>query len=136
MCDGLALAQLPAVNTARYGNRYRRYLPAVNLSLPSLNQLVWFCTDHAAKRVFLSTSFPHLKNFHNHFTTTDAGDATMADELQSKVIEDNPIGTGLDAFRSSFNSICESRSISTQEDALIQLGEEGMANQLCHIWLF
>ena len=29
----------------------------------------------------------------------------MADQLRSKIIKDNPIGKGLDAFRASFNSV-------------------------------
>lgn len=51
----------------------------------------------------------------------------MAHQAQSKVIEDNPIGNGLDAFRSLFNLTCEGRGIShlCVPDALDQLDQEG-----------
>ncbi|RSL39791.1 hypothetical protein CEP51_016769, partial [Fusarium floridanum] len=48
----------------------------------------------------------------------------MRNESQSKVIEDNPIGNGLDAFRASFNSICEGASISPTPEVLEQLEQE------------
>ncbi|RMI93704.1 hypothetical protein CDV36_016543, partial [Fusarium kuroshium] len=48
----------------------------------------------------------------------------MRNESQSKVIEDNPIGNGLDAFRASFNSICEGASISSTPEVLEQLEQE------------
>ncbi|RMD42513.1 hypothetical protein DV735_g2633, partial [Chaetothyriales sp. CBS 134920] len=52
----------------------------------------------------------------------------MGNQPQSKIIEDNPIGNGLDAFRASFNSICEGASISCTPDALDQLGQEDLQN--------
>jgi len=51
----------------------------------------------------------------------------MTDQLQSKIIEENPTGKGLDAFRASFNSICEGAHISCTPDALEQLGHDGKA---------
>ncbi|OTA98042.1 hypothetical protein M426DRAFT_326299 [Hypoxylon sp. CI-4A] len=48
----------------------------------------------------------------------------MADQAQVEIIRNNPIGKGLDAFRDSFGSICEERSILRSPDALGQLGRE------------
>ncbi|KAH6952364.1 serine/threonine-protein kinase Sgk2 [Ilyonectria sp. MPI-CAGE-AT-0026] len=48
----------------------------------------------------------------------------MADQAQSRVIEDNPIRNGLDAFRYLFNSTCEGRGILRARDALDQLDQE------------
>ncbi|KAI1505466.1 hypothetical protein F5X99DRAFT_415913 [Biscogniauxia marginata] len=42
----------------------------------------------------------------------------------SDIIQAHPIGKGLDAFRASFQSICEDRSISHTINALDQVGEE------------
>ena len=50
---------------------------------------------------------------------------TMTDQAQSEILENNPIRKGLDAFRTSFNSICEDRTISCTPDALGQLAQEG-----------
>ncbi|KAI8710516.1 Non-specific serine/threonine protein kinase [Fusarium sp. LHS14.1] len=52
----------------------------------------------------------------------------MRNESQSKVIEDNPIGNGLDAFRASFNSICEGARISSTPEVLEQLEQEDLRN--------
>jgi len=52
----------------------------------------------------------------------------MADRSRSKIIKENPIGKGLDAFRGSFN---ENRSIPYTPDALGQLGQEGRTVQHC-----
>ncbi|KAI8710629.1 Pkinase-fungal domain-containing protein [Fusarium sp. LHS14.1] len=52
----------------------------------------------------------------------------MRNELQSKVIEGNPIGNGLDVFRGSFDSICESLGIPCSPDALDKLGREDLQN--------
>ncbi|KAM4067835.1 kinase [Hirsutella rhossiliensis] len=43
---------------------------------------------------------------------------TMIDQARSSVIKDNPIGNGLDSFRTSFDSLCDGRSIdkSCQKD--------------------
>ena len=54
----------------------------------------------------------------------------MADRLRSNIVEENPIGKGLDAFRAWFNSVCEGRSISSSPDALGRLGQEGKVAQL------
>ncbi|KAH7132834.1 hypothetical protein EDB81DRAFT_859476 [Dactylonectria macrodidyma] len=48
----------------------------------------------------------------------------MADQDQSRIIASNPIGKGLDAFRDSFCSICEERSISYSPDTLGQLSQK------------
>jgi hypothetical protein len=50
---------------------------------------------------------------------------TMTDQAQSEILENNLIRKGLDAFRTSFNSICEDRTISCTSDALGQLAQEG-----------
>lgn len=50
----------------------------------------------------------------------------MSNELQSKVIEDNPIGNGLDVFRAPFGSICEGAGVSCCADALEELDQEGV----------
>jgi hypothetical protein len=42
----------------------------------------------------------------------------MADQPRSKIIEENPIGNGLDAFRTTFRSICEASNIPCSADAL------------------
>ncbi|KAF3768220.1 hypothetical protein M406DRAFT_109223 [Cryphonectria parasitica EP155] len=52
----------------------------------------------------------------------------MADQSQSKIIESNPIGNGLDAFRASFSSICEGASVSCTPDALEQLSQDDLQN--------
>jgi hypothetical protein len=48
----------------------------------------------------------------------------MTDQF-SKIIEENPIGKGLGAFRASFGAICEGASISRTPDAVERLGQEG-----------
>jgi hypothetical protein len=50
-------------------------------------------------------------------------------ELQLKIIKDNPIGNGLDAFRASLSSKCEGASVSCTLDSLEQLGQEGEKGQ-------
>ncbi|KAL7800297.1 serine/threonine-protein kinase Sgk2 [Trichoderma ceciliae] len=45
----------------------------------------------------------------------------MTDQTRSKLIEDNPIGNGLDTFRASFNSVCKGGGISCTPDTLAQL---------------
>ncbi|KAM9873871.1 hypothetical protein VDGL01_12050 [Verticillium dahliae] len=52
----------------------------------------------------------------------------MRDQAQTKIIEDNPIGNSLDAFRASFNSIYEGTSISCIPEALERLGQEDLRN--------
>ena len=58
----------------------------------------------------------------------------MADQLRSKIIEDNPIGNSLDSFRASFNTVCADRGIPCTLDALGQLDLEGRvsANSMPH----
>ncbi|KAI8966288.1 hypothetical protein F5Y11DRAFT_309959 [Daldinia sp. FL1419] len=48
---------------------------------------------------------------------------TMADQTRSETIKGNPIGKELDFFHTSFNSICQSRNISSTPDALDHLGQ-------------
>ncbi|KAK4031149.1 hypothetical protein C8A01DRAFT_51646 [Parachaetomium inaequale] len=52
----------------------------------------------------------------------------MADQPRSKIIEDNPIGNGLDTFRASFNTVCADRDIPCTLDALGQLDQEALRN--------
>ncbi|KAH8743581.1 hypothetical protein F5883DRAFT_40734 [Diaporthe sp. PMI_573] len=52
----------------------------------------------------------------------------MADQPRSKIIEDNPIGNGLDAFRASFNTACADREIPCTLDALGQLDLKDIQN--------
>ncbi|RSL45552.1 hypothetical protein CEP51_016063, partial [Fusarium floridanum] len=59
----------------------------------------------------------------------------MRDELQSEIIEDNPIGNGLDAFRASFNSTCEGAGISCTPDSIDKLGQEDLQNLIVDLLL-
>ncbi|KUI73383.1 hypothetical protein VM1G_08934 [Cytospora mali] len=52
----------------------------------------------------------------------------MAEETRAEIIKTHPIGEGLDTFRTSFRSICESKSIVCTPDALGQLGQEDLQN--------
>ncbi|KAK7421733.1 hypothetical protein QQZ08_009821 [Neonectria magnoliae] len=52
----------------------------------------------------------------------------MADQDQSRIIADDPIGNGLDAVSASFSSMCKERSISSSLDALGQLSQEELQN--------
>ncbi|WPJ64576.1 hypothetical protein SMAC4_13827 [Sordaria macrospora] len=55
---------------------------------------------------------------------TDRAQALVLDQQQ--IIQDHPIGTGLDAFRASFESVCKDRGISyPTPDALRQLDKKG-----------
>ena len=49
----------------------------------------------------------------------------MADQPRSEIIKDNPIGNGLEAFRTSFNTLCTDREIPCTLDALSQFDFEG-----------
>lgn len=51
----------------------------------------------------------------------------MADESRSNTIQENPIGKGLDAFRTSFDSVCKSAGVASSPGALEQLSREGMS---------
>ncbi|KAL8312995.1 hypothetical protein RB597_008976 [Gaeumannomyces tritici] len=48
----------------------------------------------------------------------------MADRSRSEIIRDNPVGKGLDAFHTSFNSICEDKKVPRSPDALGRLDQE------------
>ncbi|KAF7857261.1 hypothetical protein EAF04_009502 [Stromatinia cepivora] len=48
----------------------------------------------------------------------------MADQIRSKIIKDNPIGKGLDTFRASFTSVCESQGIPLALDSLGKLDHD------------
>jgi hypothetical protein len=50
----------------------------------------------------------------------------------SKIIEENPIGKGLGAFRASFSAICEGASISRTPDAVERLGQGGKKDNEPH----
>ncbi|KAF2963735.1 hypothetical protein GQX73_g9848 [Xylaria multiplex] len=52
----------------------------------------------------------------------------MADQSQSKIIEDNPIGDGLDTLRTSFSLTCEDKGLSYLSDSLDQLGQKDLQN--------
>lgn len=54
----------------------------------------------------------------------------MTDQLRSRIIEENPIGKGLDTFRASFNTVCAERAIPRTLDALSKLDQEGITIQL------
>ncbi|KAL2169558.1 hypothetical protein VTG60DRAFT_5951 [Thermothelomyces hinnuleus] len=60
--------------------------------------------------------------------------SAMADQPQLRtavqthlsIIKENPIGKGLDAFRTSFKSICEAACLPCTSDVLEQLGQEDL----------
>ncbi|KAK6850406.1 hypothetical protein PG989_016451 [Apiospora arundinis] len=49
----------------------------------------------------------------------------MDNQLRSKIIAENPIGTGLDIFRTAFDRICESKGISCSPESLDHLDRDG-----------
>ncbi|KAK8912164.1 hypothetical protein VCV18_012748 [Metarhizium anisopliae] len=49
----------------------------------------------------------------------------MSDQSRLELINANPIGNGLSAFRALFASICTSRNLTPTADTLLQLGSEG-----------
>ncbi|RYC78653.1 hypothetical protein BFJ63_vAg18473 [Fusarium oxysporum f. sp. narcissi] len=59
----------------------------------------------------------------------------MGVQPQSRIIEDNPIGDGLNAFRASFKSICEGASLPCTLDALEQLSQEDLQNLVVDLLL-
>ncbi|KAL3584588.1 hypothetical protein FPOAC2_14368 [Fusarium poae] len=59
----------------------------------------------------------------------------MGVQPQSRIIEDNPIGDGLNAFRASFKSICEGASVPCTLDALEQLSQEDLQNLVIDLLL-
>lgn len=77
--------------------------------------------NSACHETRLSPTIPRISNI----KIADGGLVTMTDQAPSEILGNNPIGKGLDAFRTSFNSICEDRSISCTPDAVGQLGQEG-----------
>ncbi|KAL2168365.1 hypothetical protein VTG60DRAFT_7343 [Thermothelomyces hinnuleus] len=52
----------------------------------------------------------------------------MAEQSRSEIIEKNPIGNGLEGFRASYRSVCNSKSIPCTFDALGQLDLEDVQN--------
>ncbi|KID81451.1 serine/threonine-protein kinase Sgk2 [Metarhizium guizhouense ARSEF 977] len=52
----------------------------------------------------------------------------MSDQSRLELINANPIGNGLDAFRALFTSICTSRNLTSTADTLHQLGSEDLRN--------
>ncbi|KAH7016362.1 uncharacterized protein B0I36DRAFT_396657 [Microdochium trichocladiopsis] len=52
----------------------------------------------------------------------------MPDQARSQIIKNNPIGNGLDAFRTSFGPICEDASVPCSPDSLDRLGQEDLQN--------
>ena len=88
----------------------------------------------ATPRLFLVLSIPPTSNPPTFFGSSHPfhlENVTSAmTEPQSKIFKDNPIGKGLDAFRTLFNSICKDRSILCSPDTLGQLDLEGMVSQL------
>jgi hypothetical protein len=78
-----------------------------------------------AKRITRHTSFFGSVDF----SSLPSIASVMTD--QSQVIEENPIGKGLDAFRESFFSICKDRGINNAPDAVARLSREGEEIQLC-----
>ncbi|KAM3506673.1 hypothetical protein MY11210_007464 [Beauveria gryllotalpidicola] len=52
----------------------------------------------------------------------------MDDAEQVKIIEENPIGHGLDVFCASFTTTCENAGIPCTSDALEQLGQKDVKN--------
>ncbi|WPJ57184.1 hypothetical protein SMAC4_09394 [Sordaria macrospora] len=72
--------------------------------------------EHHRRRVSRTSSPPRLK---------DSITIAIMDQHQSDVIREHPIGTGLDAFRASFELVCKDRGISCPTpDALSQLGKK------------
>jgi hypothetical protein len=47
---------------------------------------------------------------------------------QLMIIENNPIGEGLDTFRSLYHSVCDNAGVSRTRDALRQLSHEDLQN--------
>ncbi|POR32939.1 Uncharacterized protein TPAR_06835 [Tolypocladium paradoxum] len=52
----------------------------------------------------------------------------MTDQSRSEVIKEHPIGNGLDAFRASFSSICDDRSVARSSAAIDQLAQDDLRN--------
>ena len=66
--------------------------------------------------------FPTIPRISKNIKIADGGLVAITDQAQLEILGNNPIGKGLDAFRTSFNSICVDRSISCTPDAVGQLG--------------
>jgi hypothetical protein len=56
--------------------------------------------------------------------------SAMANQSRSEIIKQNPIGNGLEGFRASYRSVCDSKSIPYAPDTLDQLDNEGLASCL------
>lgn len=54
----------------------------------------------------------------------------VMDHFRPQVIQDNPIGAGLDTFRDSFNATCQRLGISPSTEILSELEERGNKNLL------
>jgi chromosome condensin MukBEF MukE localization factor len=54
----------------------------------------------------------------------------MSDQIRSRLIIENPIGDGLNAFRATFAVICEGADLRSPDEAVDRLKREGEA--LCH----
>ncbi|KAK6859033.1 hypothetical protein PG995_004886 [Apiospora arundinis] len=50
----------------------------------------------------------------------------MDDHVRSKIIAENPIGTGLDNFRATFERVCESKGISRSPESLDHLDRDDL----------
>ena len=73
----------------------------------------------------VSVKKPTLSNRGLHAFHLDNIAAVMADRSpRTQIIKDNPIGNGLNTFRASFRSVCETQKISYTPDSLDQLGQE------------
>jgi hypothetical protein len=59
----------------------------------------------------------------------------MTEEERSRLIEQHPIGRGLDAFRASFTAICEGLEAESRPDALAQFGQEGKREIWCIVFI-
>ncbi|KAJ8131900.1 hypothetical protein O1611_g1727 [Lasiodiplodia mahajangana] len=54
----------------------------------------------------------------------------MADQVNSEIVRNNPIGAGLDSFRALFNSTCNNGGVACSLDALGQLNQENLRTLL------
>ncbi|KAI1086236.1 hypothetical protein F5B19DRAFT_175473 [Rostrohypoxylon terebratum] len=59
----------------------------------------------------------------------------MVDQDRSEIIRDNPIGNSLEAFLTSFSSLCGSKDIPYSGEALDQLGNEEFQNVTIDLFL-
>lgn len=52
------------------------------------------------------------------------------DHFRPQVIQDNPIGAGLDTFRDSFIATCQRLGVSPSTEVLSEIGERDNQNRL------